>query len=384
MSFERRERKFLQAPGARGAQGAQSAYSRQFRPASSVLKVRPSVVVTVAVRASDAETATRSTDAGKGSRVKFVPSVDSSTRPLLPTIQATRRPGEAPASTSSFGRDAHGKPVRPPSSDRSMVPGAVARHRLLGSGDTIFGAAICFRNCVTAPTLGAARELRACVPPLAAGAAAAAGAISAARRRGASRRALCPPSRVWRLFASGGGLVLAPNAAASSLPVSARRGELVLRSSLAAARDVAPRVGDAPVAAAWRRRALPGRTRTRRCAFRGRVRACLERCRSGRRCWLHRRLRHHHPDGRRRPPWRQAVRTTISTGVIRPAAVATSLAEAGIVFTTVANNAWHRSHVEACASAAATPAASSPPSIQAATVSASRQLRSVVTTRPQA
>ena len=48
--------------------------------------------------------------------------------------------------------------VRPPSSDRSMVPPARTRHRLFGSGDTTVGVDTCFCNCLTAPTLGAAGD----------------------------------------------------------------------------------------------------------------------------------------------------------------------------------------------------------------------------------
>ena len=69
----------------------------QVVPPSTVVKRRPSTAVTVAVRASVAWIAARSTATGNIRRCHCLPSVVSSTVPARPTTQHTSPDGDAPA-----------------------------------------------------------------------------------------------------------------------------------------------------------------------------------------------------------------------------------------------------------------------------------------------
>ena len=389
MSLERGGRNFLQMRRVHGCARDREVLTAPVSAASSVRKVRPSAVVTVAMRASGEETATRSTDSGKGNRVKFVPSVASSTRPFRPTNQQTRRPGEAPASTSSFGAMRTGIQMRPASSDRSMVPPAsdsppavrIGRHHRRRRH--LFPQ---LRHRADARRGGCASRMRSAAVP------------ARPVRRGVDGLAHLRRARVV-LFA----FALRVPQSLADCSRARRRSLRPIRASASRyprIRELGLRfVAPAPGRCASSRRAIRrrgcGRQAFARCPagadglrFRGRLRRCLAPApiaawRLHRR--LHRRLRHHHPDRHRgsrggercKPPFPEPG------GACVPRARRARGSSIGSVLTTVASSAWHRSQVEACASAAATPAASSPPSIQAATVSASRQWRSVVTTRPQ-
>src|SRR6201989_1229341 len=76
----------------------------QVIPPSEVLNVRPSAVVTVALRESEARTADRSAISGKGIRSHDCASVDRQTLPPRPTTQQIPDAGDDPAvSTAPAG-----------------------------------------------------------------------------------------------------------------------------------------------------------------------------------------------------------------------------------------------------------------------------------------
>src|SRR6266853_4914363 len=92
---------------------------RQVRPPSAVVKRRPSAVVTVAVLASVALTAVKSTASWNVTRCQRRPSVESRTVPARPTSQQTDADGEAPAVRSAETPVASGCQVAPPSLEYS-------------------------------------------------------------------------------------------------------------------------------------------------------------------------------------------------------------------------------------------------------------------------
>ena len=106
-------------------------------PPSAVLNRRPSAVVTVAIRASTALTAIRSTSSGNATRWKRRPSVDSTTVPLRPTSQQTEDEGEAPAVSPAETPVESVCQVDPLSFEYSTEPGGPRRQRFDRSGDPI-------------------------------------------------------------------------------------------------------------------------------------------------------------------------------------------------------------------------------------------------------
>jgi len=84
-------------------------------PPSEVLNERPSAVVTVAERASEAWTPDRSVISGKGTRCHVWPLVERRTAPPAPTTQQTLGDGDEPAVSApvtSLGADLHLGPHR--------------------------------------------------------------------------------------------------------------------------------------------------------------------------------------------------------------------------------------------------------------------------------
>lgn len=104
-------------------------------PPSRVSKRRPSIAVTVAVRASVAWMAVRSRGSGNVMRRQVWPSVVSSTTPPDPTSQHTVGDGELPAVREAWTPGASGCHVAAPSVVRSTLPAAENLHLKIGSGD---------------------------------------------------------------------------------------------------------------------------------------------------------------------------------------------------------------------------------------------------------
>jgi hypothetical protein len=119
-----------------------------------VRHARPSAAVTVAARASTAETSARSTASGNGTLAKTRPSVERYTAPAGPTSQQTEAPGAAPATTPGASTPVVASQLDPPSVLRSTRP-SVIRHRMAGFGDAISRARPSVASATTARLAGA-------------------------------------------------------------------------------------------------------------------------------------------------------------------------------------------------------------------------------------
>ena len=348
-------------------------------PWSAVRKRRPSMAVTVALRASVAATDTRSIAAGGFTRVNRRPSVVVRTAPARPTSQHTVPAGDDPAvsTPASSGSVAAAKGAVAPAANSMDIP--ARRQRPVPSAATTIRSAarrLAATRAVSRKTRGAALADDSC--RLAAGGAAAGGAR---RWRGAGHRGFGAGLRIeGRLFRGPPGWLrwqrdrqpwgAAGGAAATPIAVPGPTAAVEATRRRRWAPATAPLPGavlaDPGTSAPWECARIPP-PRAAAGSFPRRALACSRALAPA-------------PDAapatptrrsRALQPRRRARATGGATTTTRPPRPRL-LPGAGLMRASVATSAWHSAHAARCASIDCAAPASRRRSIHAAAASASR------------